>query len=347
MKIAIISRYLPSGSKGGVGYQVHYLSNHLVKTGHDVTVYSMFEKPVDALYDVVKVSINKPKQKLLKVFAFAVELNKQDFSQYDIIHSHGDEYLLWGKKKPIIRTFHGSAIAEAIHSKNLKGFIRQMILYPFEFLSLIRSDYSVGVSLNTKKCIPLINEVIPNGVDIHSFEKNNVKKSSEPSILFVGTIEGRKRGKLLVKCFNEIIKPAFPDAKLWLVSDQPVQGEGVVNYGRVDTNTLIDLYSSSWIFCLPSSYEGFGVPYIEAMAASSAVVATPNMGAKEILKNGELGIIAREHRLGEEIIQLLGGMEKRNEFINKGRNEVQKYSWDCVSSSYLKLYKNLVKKNNK
>ena len=36
MKIALLSLYLPGSSKIGVGYQVHYLANELVKRGHDV-----------------------------------------------------------------------------------------------------------------------------------------------------------------------------------------------------------------------------------------------------------------------------------------------------------------------
>ena len=47
---------------------------------------------------------------------------------------------------------------------------------------------------------------------------------------------------------------------------------------------LIELYQQAWLFCLPSSYEGFGVPYIEAMSCGTPVVATPNAGAREVLE---------------------------------------------------------------
>ena len=58
MKIAIISMYLPSGSKIGVGYQVHYLANKLVKRGHKVTVFSQTGPSEDSLYEVVVVPGN-------------------------------------------------------------------------------------------------------------------------------------------------------------------------------------------------------------------------------------------------------------------------------------------------
>ena len=52
MNIAIISLYLPSGSKGGVGYQVHYFANALVRRGHSVTVFSQSGASKDSLYKV-------------------------------------------------------------------------------------------------------------------------------------------------------------------------------------------------------------------------------------------------------------------------------------------------------
>ena len=55
MNIAIISFFLPSGSKIGVGYQVHYLANELVKRGHKVTVFSKNGLSEGSLYRLVEV----------------------------------------------------------------------------------------------------------------------------------------------------------------------------------------------------------------------------------------------------------------------------------------------------
>lgn len=50
--------------------------------------------------------------------------------------------------------------------------------------------------------------------------------------------------------------------------------DGVRVLGKVSLERLTEFYRRAWLFCLPSSYEGFGVPYIEAMASGTAVVAT-------------------------------------------------------------------------
>jgi len=57
LRIAMISYYLPSGSKIGVGYQVHALANAMIERGHSVTVFSACEESDGALYQTETISI--------------------------------------------------------------------------------------------------------------------------------------------------------------------------------------------------------------------------------------------------------------------------------------------------
>src|SRR5437867_13398729 len=91
MKIAMISLYLPSGSKIGSGYQAHYMANALVRRGHSVTMFSPCERAEDALYDLEHVNPGR----YLRTFGFAWKLRKIDFSVYEVLHAHGDDYWLW------------------------------------------------------------------------------------------------------------------------------------------------------------------------------------------------------------------------------------------------------------
>jgi glycosyltransferase involved in cell wall biosynthesis len=130
-----------------------------------------------------------------------------------------------------------------------------------------------------------------------------------------------------------------PDAVLWLVCDEPVQGEGIQWFGRASTALLSQLYRRAWVFCLPSSYEGFGVPYIEAMASGTAVVATPNRGALEVLQNGTCGIICDENRLGKKLIQVLRDSRVRVFLEQRGLCRSRAFGWDIVCKSYVDLYR--------
>src|SRR5579871_195517 len=97
MNIAMISHYLPSGSKIGAGYQAHYMANAMVRRGHRVTMHSLCPHPEDADYRTVTIDPGRR----LRTFAFAWKLRGIDFSGFDVLHAHGDDYWLWGRRKPI------------------------------------------------------------------------------------------------------------------------------------------------------------------------------------------------------------------------------------------------------
>ncbi len=158
-----------------------------------------------------------------------------------------------------------------------------------------------------------------------------------PTILFVGTYKNRKRGKLLMEIFAKQIRPAIPDAKLWMVcSDAPSPGVEVL--GRLSDEELADRYRRAWVFCLPSTYEGFGVPYIEAMASGTPVVVSPNVGAREVLGDGHFGLIATDDELGRELISFLTEPEKRRRFANAGLAGSRRFSWPNVVAQYEQVY---------
>jgi glycosyltransferase involved in cell wall biosynthesis len=92
------------------------------------------------------------------------------------------------------------------------------------------------------------------------------------------------------------------------------------------------------VFCLPSTYEGFGVPYIEAMASGTSVVATPNSGALEVLKGGTLGLIVEEGRLACGIVQVLKDTALRQFLEVQGLRDVRRYDWGRVCAAYEELY---------
>jgi glycosyltransferase involved in cell wall biosynthesis len=334
VKIAITSLYLPSGSKIGVGYVVHTFANKMIQRGHEVTVFSQTGPSPDSLYKVVVV----PSGKRLRTFGFAWALRKYDFSQFDLLHAHGDDWFLWGCKLPRhIHTLHGSCLAEMIHAKGFTQKLRMAGLALGEFSACMLADELVAVSANTRRYNPWAKLVIPNGVDLDLFRPGE-EKSEVPALLFVGTMHGRKRGAMLLDIFQREIRPRVPRAEFWAVCEEKVEGEGVRWMGRVDLEKLVDLYRRAWVFCLPSSYEGFGVPYIESMASGTPVVATPNVGACEVTDDGRCGIIASEEELGENLVRMLTDTVLRDRMRRAGLNRARDFAWDRVCDDYEALY---------
>lgn len=334
MNIAITSLYLPSGSKIGVGYQVHYLANELTKRGHVVTVFSQSGPSGDALYSVKVVEARKR----CRTFGFAWDLRRVDFSGYDVLNAHGDDWFLWGSDRPRhVHTFHGSCLAEMIHATSAVARIRMAALAVCEYSVCFLPDELVAVSENTRRYIPSVRHVIPCGVELNSFGPG--QKSKVPSILFVGTMGGRKRGAMLLELFRREIRPRIRDAEFWAVCEEPVGGEGVRWFGRIPLKKLRELFREAWVFCLPSTYEGFGVPYIEAMASGTPVVATPNAGAREVTQEGQCGLLGQEGELAGHLLNVLTDTELRNRLGNAGLSRAKQFSWDSVCAQYERLYR--------
>ena len=335
MNIAITSLYLPSGSKIGVGYQVHALANSLVRRGHAVTVFSQTGASPDTNHEVVVV----PSRLRLKTFGFAWDLRRFNFRQFDVLNAHGDDWFLWGKSRPRhVHTFHGSCLAEMLHACGLPAKTRMAALALCEYSAASLADELVTVSANTQRYLPFVRKVIPCGVDLDTFSPGG-EKSNVPSLLFVGTMHGRKRGAMLLDLFQRVVRPQVPHAEFWAVCENPVEGPGVRWFGRVPAETLTDLYRRAWAFCLPSTYEGFGVPYIEAMASGVPVVASPNVGACEVLQDGKSGLIARDEDLGAALVRVLTDETLRSEMRSAGLIRAQDFGWDRICAQYESVYK--------
>lgn len=322
LKIAITTRNLPGAVRektGGAYYMIHNFANALMSQGHDVTVFSLDPPPSDALYEHILIKFPKIflRNRLFLYYLLPFFIRGINFDKFDIIHTNGDD---WCMKRSTrwLRCFYGSSWDEARTSGNFLRKYNHYILYLLEVIASKRCAMSVGISNNTKKTIP-VNKVIHCPVSDH-FSKLGIEgqKTQHPSILFVGTIEGRKRGRLLVDVFINQVLCEFEDAKLYLVADTNVKHPNIINFHNVSTEELIMLYGQSWIFCLPSSYEGFGIPYAEALCAGTAIVSTENYGACEVLKDGQYGVITSVNELGEAIIELLHNEDLRNDYASSG-----------------------------
>ena len=334
MKIAMSNVFLPTDQQAGVAFQVHYLANALVERGNTVTVFTYSPKPADALYDVHQF---KPIPALRKFYPFLIawELARIDFSLFDVIHTHGDNFLLWAKH-PQVRTFHGSASDEAVAARTVHRKLFFRIVNVLEHVGARIADFNIGVSETTRLRLPRVREIIPCGVDTAAFAPG--AKSAKPTVLFVGTTMGRKRGRWLAELFVRDVRSRISDAELIMVSDIDVDLPGVRHAGRVSLEKLIELYQSAWVFCLPSTYEGFGVPYIEAMAAGTAVVSSENPGAREVLVDGRYGAITPDGQLGAVLCELLSDEPRRNDLASAGIERAASFHWHSVAGRYEAAY---------
>ena len=327
------------GGAGGVRQQVARLCDTLAGRGHEVVTFVLSADDGDRRYEVTRLRAgsicadSRPMRVALAPVAFAAH----SYSGFDVVHAHGDSELLVRRRIPVVRTFYGSAADEARHATSIKHRIVERYHSIAEPVARRVAWRTVGISRATAASIGPLDHIIPCGVDLEVFRPG--AKAGRPTVVFVGTMKGRKRGELVADAFRKVIRPRFPDAELVLIGSDAMSAPGITAIPVASDEALAEHLRSAWVFTLPSSYEGFGVPYIEAMASGTAVVATPNAGARELLGDGHGGgVVVSEDQLGTAIVRLLGDASARDRFARIGREVSRRFAWDVVARRYEDVY---------
>jgi phosphatidylinositol alpha-mannosyltransferase len=342
MRIAVFSYSLPTPGlkRGGVAQVAHDLADGLARRGHDVEVWSLDPKPEGAAYVVRPLPWRRWINSWIGLrvtlgYLGNVAALLPDYGNCDVILSHGDSLLLPLVGKPVVRVMHGSGLAEALSARSPWRKLLQLGIYVQELMTALTQRNCVAVSRNTCKDNPFVRHVLPNGVNLGVFRPARPdEKNGAPSILFVGTLDGRKRGAVLLEWFTGTVRPRFPEARLFMVSSPGPALPGVSYHSGIGATELAALYRRAWVFASPSIYEGFGLPYLEAMASGTPVLASPNPGSEEILQGGCYGVLANDDLFAEGLVQLLLDEGLRARLAAMGLRRAQEYSLQATLDGY-------------
>jgi glycosyltransferase involved in cell wall biosynthesis len=88
------------------------------------------------------------------------------------------------------------------------------------------------------------------------------------------------------------------------------------------------------VYASPSTYEGFGLPYLEAMACGTVVVATRNPGSLEVLGDGEYGLMPSDEAFGTAVAELLGDEALRVTLCGRGLRRAGEFSLEAMIERY-------------
>jgi len=187
--------------------------------------------------------------------------------------------------------------------------------------------------------------VIHNGVaDI--FKDLRLESSVTPFVLFVGQRAGYKNF-----CMALAAMEFLPDFELQCVGGGPILPEElkgvsdsvvtrVRHLGFVSDEELNVLYNRALCLVYPSSYEGFGIPVIEAMRAGCPVVSTDCKAVLEVGRDALTVVTERDPRAIANAI-LNTTSSTRESLIQKGLAVAQTYSWDTTHRQTLEVYSSL------
>jgi phosphatidylinositol alpha-mannosyltransferase len=340
LRIAVLNYALPvPGRKwGGVDRVAHELADALARRGHSVTVFAHDPRPAGAQYSVEALPWRRfvstwLGRRVTMGYLGNLLMLRVPTDGYDVAIVHGDSLLFPLAGLPFVRVVHGTALQEATSATSIGRFVLQSGIYLQELLSAATHRATVGVSHNTAAYNPFVRRVIANGVNRDVFHPDESARHRTPSLVFVGTLTGRKRGQWLLDAFKSIIRPAVPNAELHMVSAPGAPCEGVTYHEGVSDVVLAGLYRQAWLYVSPSTYEGFGLPYLEALACGTPVVATPNPGSREVQADGG-GVQCGDADLASTTIRLLQDGAARRALARAGLQIAARYDLTSVVDAY-------------
>lgn len=225
--------------------------------------------------------------------------------------------------------------------------------------------------------------VIYEGVDLEKFKMQNVnfqmkdetlnnigyKKQTErlaskygvkgDYILFVGTIQPRKNLLRLIEAFSLVYKRlSNQHLQLIIVGKSGWMNKAIYQApSKYGVNSFvhfinyipdIDLplfYTHARLLCLPSLFEGFGLPILEAMALGCPVVTSnvsslPEVTGDSAVLVDPLSIIS----ISFGIEQILTNDKQRSLLIQKGKERVKHFTWEKTANETVSLFKKLISK---
>jgi glycosyltransferase involved in cell wall biosynthesis len=201
---------------------------------------------------------------------------------------------------------------------------------------------------------------VRNGIDTELFCPDGRVEKSETELLCVGRSTDPNKGiKTLIQAMAHL--PAH--ITLTLVDDNSPDNQvrewarevGVLDRlrltGRVESSELIRLYRQAAIVVVPSRYEGFGLPAVEAMACGTPVVATQSGALREVMELTEGGVLAHRDDPGSiarGVLQLLENTEERAAMAKRGRERViETLSWPKVAAATAEVYTEIVERRGR
>lgn len=374
MKIAYVSNVVYPFVTGGAEKRIHEVGTRLAAEGHEVTVYGrhFWDGPKVITHEGLTLRAVAPdaelyaddRRSIREAIDFAARLavplrrhlnqgehDLVDVSVFPFFPVPSTELARIGTGIPLMTTWHevwrdywndylGSL---APFGKTVERFTARVPQHPIA-VSGITADRLAEIGPNRESI-----EVVPNGIDIDQIQSAPLPDEKEQfEVLFAGRLIADKNVALLLEAFDTVA--GDHDVTLGIIGDGPernrleAQRDGLTHADCVEFLGFLDDYENvlghmraAQIFASPSSREGFGLTYAEAMAAGCTVIAAdhPDSAADEVI--GDAGFLAPPTvvDVADTLERALHG--ERPSMDPQARANI--FDWDRVADEALEAYR--------
>lgn len=369
LNIAMLGHKRIPSREGGIEIVVEELSTRMVDLGHHVTCYnrnghhvsgSEFDGKHLTEYKGVQL---KPvwtidRKGLAAMTASVSGAIKAAFGKYDVVHFHaeGPCAMLWLPKllgKRCVATIHGIDWQRGkwggFASKYIKFGEKVAVKYADEIIVL-----SEGIRKYFRDTYGRETTFIPNGVNRPEIREAQLIKEKfglfkDRYILFLGRIVPEKGITYLIEAFKQIetdkklvIAGGSSDTDVFMqeLKELAQEDNRIIFTGFVQGELLEELYSNSFIYCLPSDLEGMPLSLLEAMSYGNCCVVSDIAECAEVVE--DKAVVFKKSDVNDLKIKLQRLCDKP-ELVEKSKREAadficQKYSWDDVLDKTIELY---------
>lgn len=370
MKIAMIGHKRIPSREGGIEIVVEELASRLYLMGHSVSAYNRYGKNVaDANADkeaqklkeykgIKLIRVPTPNSKKLNAVVYSFLATIHAITQnYDVIHYHAE-----GPCAMLaIPHFLGIRTIATIHGLDWQrakwgGFATRFLKFG-EKIAAKYADEVIVLSKNVQKYF--LEEYgrtavyIPNGVNRVEFKEPDIisKKyglEKEKYVLFLARLVPEKGIHYLLEAFSKI----DTDMKLVIaggashsgeyvqkIQDMASKDDRVIMTGFVQGDELVELFSNTYMYVLPSDIEGMPISLLEAMSYGRRCLASDIPENKEATR--EFALYFEKSNVEDLKDKLQMAIEDSSVF--KDKEDIMEYcyrrfDWNKVTGESLRLY---------
>lgn len=341
-QIAPLAEAVPPRLYGGTERIVSYLTEELVRQGHDVTLFASGDSLTKAKLvpgSAIALRLDPSVKDTIPYHMIMLDEVRQRVQEFDVLHFHID-LLHYPQLRDLahksITTLHGR-----LDLPDLKPFYTHFPDYPL-----------VSISDDQRRPMPPVNWV---GTVYHGLPRDVLPFKRNPSgayFAFLGRISPEKRPDRAIEIaraagvrLKMAAKVDKADEAYWKAVVEPMvrDCEHVEFIGEINERQKADFLGNAKALLFPIDWpEPFGLVMIEAMACGTPVIAFGNGSVPEVVDHGKSGLIVHDVKAAVDAVRRIDALDRK---MVRATFE-KRFTVERMAQDYLSVYRGILAKEH-